>query len=59
MALGLLFRSREGTGEDLNASIRSVSGTGSMSSISDVELHADSRRTASPRSLSRENKSVS
>lgn len=37
IAFELLLRSREGTGEDLNASMRSVSGTGS---IRYRELHA-------------------
>lgn len=36
----LLLRRKDGTGEDLNASMRSVSGTGSMSAVGDERLHA-------------------
>lgn len=36
----LLKRKDGGTGEDLNASMRSVSGTGSMSAVGDERLHA-------------------
>lgn len=48
---GLLLKSREGTGEGLNASMRSVSGTGSMGSICEERLHAGQIRRAMLRSV--------